>query len=226
MLTVKQKLDELGYAVVENVFDHEACDQMANEMDCVAATSGRRQGGVRDLFTRALRMRMLVRDHRMRSLVEPVITDKAFAVRAIFFHKTAYANWAVSWHRDLTIAVKEKASVPGFGPWSFKDGVVHVQPTEQVLASMLTIRIHLDAATERNGALWVMPGTHRLAIGVDRPSGLPSCVCEVGRGGVVAMRPLLWHKSAKASVAGHRRVIHIEFAAASLPGPLEWREQW
>jgi hypothetical protein len=36
------------------------------------------------------------------------------------------------------------------------------------------------------------------------------------------MRPLLLHASASARVPGHRRVIHLEYAAESLPDGLEW----
>ncbi len=38
------------------------------------------------------------------------------------------------------------------------------------------------------------------------------------------MRPLLLHASSAASVPLHRRVIHLEFAAAMLPLGLEWHE--
>ncbi len=36
------------------------------------------------------------------------------------------------------------------------------------------------------------------------------------------MRPLLLHASASGTNPGHRRVIHLEYAAVSLPGGLEW----
>jgi len=33
-------------------------------------------------------------------------------VKAILFDKTPSMNWYVTWHQDLTIAVKEKIEVP------------------------------------------------------------------------------------------------------------------
>ena len=36
------------------------------------------------------------------------------------------------------------------------------------------------------------------------------------------MRPLLLHASNAAKSPGHRRVVHLEFAAATLPGGAEW----
>lgn len=67
-------------------------------------------------------------------------------VRAILFDKTADNNWAVPWHQDRTIAVRARHDVPGFGPWSLKAGVVHVEPPFEIIEGMITIRAHLDEA--------------------------------------------------------------------------------
>jgi hypothetical protein len=50
-------------------------------------------------------------------------------------------------------------------------------------------------------------------------------VCEVRRGGVVTMCPLLLHASAKSATPGHRRVIHVEYACDDLPEGLEWNNR-
>jgi len=46
--------------------------------------------------------------------------------------------------------------------------------------------------------------------------------CLTARGGALLMRPLLLHASSPARVPGHRRVLHLEFAAEPLPAGLEW----
>jgi hypothetical protein len=53
---------------------------------------------------------------------------------------------------------------------------------------------------------------------------LSEVVCTVGLGGVVAMCPLTLHASAASQAVGHRRVIHIEYAAAELPDGLQWHQ--
>jgi hypothetical protein len=68
----------------------------------------------------------------------------------------------VAWHQDLTIAVNSQVDIPGFVPWSTKDGIPHFQSPVGLLEQMLTVRLHLDDADERNGASKVLPGTHRL----------------------------------------------------------------
>lgn len=161
-------------------------------------------------------------------LVEPVLGRNAHPVRALFFDKMAEANWPVLWHQDLTIAVDRRLDLEDFGPWSVKAGVVHVEPPVEVLQSMLAIRLHLDESGEDNGPLRVLPGTHAMGrLRRDRITELRAeiaeHVCVAPIGAALLMRPLLLHASSPARVPSHRRVVHIEFAAAGiLPKPLDW----
>ena len=136
------------------------------------------------------------------------------------------ANWKVPWHQDLTIEVRKKLDVSGFGPWSTKAGVVHVQPPASTLENMLAVRIHLDDCDESNGPLRVIPGSHRLgrltSEQILRIAAQPAVRCTVPAGGVMLMRPLLVHASSACRDPRHRRVIHLEFAAGALPAGLEW----
>jgi ectoine hydroxylase-related dioxygenase (phytanoyl-CoA dioxygenase family) len=105
--------------------------------------------------------------------------------------------------------------------------VTHVQPPVEILERMLSIRLHLDAADETNGGLWVAPGSHLLgrlpaseAARVARARG--QHLCSVAAGDALLFRPLLVHASRKATSPRSRRIIHLEFAGVSLPEPLTW----
>jgi ectoine hydroxylase-related dioxygenase (phytanoyl-CoA dioxygenase family) len=140
----------------------------------------------------------------------------------------AEANWKVPWHQDLTIEVRERIDMPGFGPWSVKGGVAHVQPPVSLLEQMLAVRIHLDDSTAENGPLRVIPGSHRAGrLTVEEMLELREkhgeVALSVARGGVILMRPLLAHASSAAERPTNRRVVHLEFAAGELPGGLRWR---
>ena len=170
----------------------------------------------------------LANNRRIRQILELILGRDHYAVRALLFDKTADANWKVAWHQDLTIAVRERRDVPGFGPWSTKAGVVHVQPPLPVLEHMLAVRLHFDECGLANGPLRVLPGSHRAGkIPEGEISSWPHRVseeiCLVPRGGALLMRPLVLHASSTAMEPTHRRVIHIEYASSSLPGGLEWR---
>ena len=58
-------------------------------------------------------------------------------MRALFFDKTPGANWPVLWHQDLTIAVAEQHDLEGWGPWSTKADVPHVQPPVPILVPIM-----------------------------------------------------------------------------------------
>jgi ectoine hydroxylase-related dioxygenase (phytanoyl-CoA dioxygenase family) len=50
-------------------------------------------------------------------------------------------------------------------------------------------------------------------------------VCEVEKGGIMIMKPLLFHASNKTTNNQKRRVIHIELSNQDLPTPLKWSEK-
>jgi hypothetical protein len=58
--------------------------------------------------------------------------------------------------------VADRLDVSGYGPRTRKAGVRHVQPPVGVLDGRLSMGIHPDDCGERNGALRVPPGTHKL----------------------------------------------------------------
>lgn len=152
---------------------------------------------------------------------------KARVVRGIYFDKHRDANWKVAWHQDVTIAVREKTEVEGFGPWSIKAGITHVQPPVWVLERMLALRLHLDYADLTNGALHVLSGSHKYGrlSARDIQTMKEKCrvvTCPVPAGGVMLMRPLLLHASSAATHPRRRRVLHLEYSASELPGGLAW----
>ncbi len=162
--------------------------------------------------------------------MESVLGEPARVVRGIYLDKHKDANWKVAWHQDLTIAVKERKDVEGYGPWSMKAGIQHVQPPVRTLENMLAVRVHLDDADESNGALRVVPGSHlhgRLnAEEIQALRAKSEAVgCPMKRGDVMLLRPLLLHASSVATQPEHRRVLHFEYAAGELDEGLEWYEE-
>jgi hypothetical protein len=164
----------------------------------------------------------LARSERLLALVRPHLPAEPFPVRAIYFDKSAETNWLVPWHQDLTLALRAPATVPGFGPWSEKEGIPHVQPPVELLEQMLTVRLHLDDADETNGALRVLPGSHRLGrltsprIQELRSTGT-EVLCSAAAGAALLMRPLLLHASGRSTSPRHRRILHLEYAAFAYP---------
>jgi ectoine hydroxylase-related dioxygenase (phytanoyl-CoA dioxygenase family) len=226
-MKLDKEIKENGFAIVSSVIPMDAVDHLLQVL--APLKLGAHRGGVRNLLRISPEVQELARSSSIYVLIEPIVGRDAFPVRSILFDKTPDANWKVAWHQDLTIAVRERRSVQGFGPWSEKEGVVHVQPPVAVLEEMLTVRVHLDDCGLENGPVRVIPGSHRS--GRLNPESIedwcrkqPAEACVVPRGGVLVMRPLLLHASLQAVSPAHRRVIHLEYAASTLPGGLEWHE--
>lgn len=216
-----QRFELDGYAIVADAVPQQLLGDLATALDADRA-------GTRNLLNIPI-VRQLATSESVRRLVEPILGTDAFAVRAILFNKLPGANWKVTWHQDCVVAVRERKDVPGWGPWSVKDSVLHVRPRAEVLERMLAVRVHLDDCGEQNGPLRVLPGSHRRGLLSDAEIlGLPkegAVTCAVPRGDAILMRPLLLHASSPATTATNRRVVHIEFAADDLPDGVEWHER-
>ena len=186
-----------------------------------AERAGIRLHGVKELRT------LLANYGILGALAAGQLGERCRPVRAILFDKTTATNWALGWHQDRTIVVCERIETPGFGPWTVKAGLIHVAPPPNLLAGMLTMRVHLDDVPDTNAPLLIAPGSHRVGrIGesevdaiVER-CGTTACLAEAGDVWLYAT-PIL-HASAAAYAPTRRRVLQVDFAAIDLPGTLEW----
>jgi len=223
-----QRVEAHGFALVPSVLDAAWIERLLAAIEHAdPELQFRRRGGLRHVASRVPAVAELAASLQIRDLVEPVLSSEAHLARSLLFDKTAAANWNVAWHQDLTLAVRKRVEVPGYTAWSVKDGVPHVQPPDEVLQRMLAVRIHLDDCGPENGALRVLPGSHREGRlsddDIDRwRSNVPEVLCTARAGDVLLMRPLLLHASSAAVSPAHRRVLQFEFGAGPLPAGLHW----
>ena len=218
-----------GYCLVKNAIE---IDKVSSIVDDLKIFENELNNfGIRDLMNKIPSIRDLAMSPVLLDLSKNILGELSKPVRAVFFDKNPDSNWNVAWHQDTSIAVKRKVDVQGFGPWSEKQGVVHVEPPENYLANMLTLRIHLDHANSETGVLRVLPGTHKMGrlksneiLAIVEKSENNIVECEANPGDVLLMNPLLFHSSRKAVKPSHRRIIHIEYSAMTLPQSLEWYE--
>ena len=219
---MKWEIEHHGVALIRNLIDMPTRDAVISALGAIT-TAGRR--GLLGVPVVA----ELARSPQIVGLIRPHLPAEPIPVRAIYFDKSPDANWFVGWHQDLTIALRARTEVPGFGLWTVKDGIPHVQPPVELLEQMLTVRLHLDDADASNGALRVLPGLHRSGIlssgRMDELAASQSEVlCAAAAGDVLLMRPLLLHASSRSKSERRRRVLHIEYAGFTLPAGLNWHE--
>lgn len=159
--------------------------------------------------------------------VMAVLGEEFGLVRGLYFDKPPGNSWALPWHKDLTIAVKEpRGEGSQFTRPTCKAGVPHVEAPVEVLQKMLTARIHLDEVTNENGPLRVVSGSHHTGKTLRLDDGAIRTIL-VAAGDVLLMRPLMAHCSNRsaADTLRHRRILHLEFAAdQNLPEGYQWYE--
>jgi ectoine hydroxylase-related dioxygenase (phytanoyl-CoA dioxygenase family) len=228
----KQEITEKGFTVIEQVFPNSDIEAIINTIE-QADTSKDTFRKTADLF--AIRqflkeipqVHSLIFTEQLNTIINTLFSNDYFVVKSIYFDKPGESNWFVAYHQDLTISVDKKVEVKGFGPWSVKQNQYAVQPPITILESNFTIRIHLDDTDEKNGALRVIPGSHLK--GIYRPETIDwsketEVSCNVAKGAIMVMRPLLLHASSRTTNNKKRRVIHIEFSNQKLPESLCWSE--
>lgn len=216
-----------GFALLKAVVPAPQIEQL---IDGVEETRNEKAApGLRNMLKRCSSIRTFANSSVAFRIAEEILGVAPLPVRAILFDKTPASNWYVTWHQDLNIPVKNRVDSERYGPWSIKDGILHVQPPASILEQMVSLRIHLDACSEANGAIKFIPGSHLAGIldpdqlGQLRDNHVP-VVCSAERGDIIAMRPLILHSSNVAETPDHRRVLHLEYAGTALPPGMEWGE--
>lgn len=207
-------MNDAGYWIEENVISHELCASILESLSCNLARRSR--AGARNLMTNPT-VAAAANDVGLLRLARRLLGEGAVPFRATLFEKSDKVNWLVAWHQDTALPLTAPNASPEWGPWSKKAGLLYAHAPSWALARILALRIHLDDSTRENGPLKVIPGSHLLGVLSDKEvSGIvrrqEKVECEVGRGGVLAMRPMLIHASSKARSDEKRRVLHIEYA--------------
>ncbi len=223
-----------GFFLVKEALENSEVETLLAEFSSLVDYQVTRQGrsyATRNLLKELAVVQKLATSQKILALVNPLVGENAFPVRAILFDKIPEANWYVRWHQDTVIPVAKRIeTLEEFSAWTTKSGIEHVKAPAKVLEKMITIRFHLDDVPHTNGALRVIPQSHRH--GIYQPNEIEEktsseeniTICDCKRGDALLMRPLILHSSSPAKIPTHRRVLHLEYAASKLPGGLVWEQ--
>jgi Phytanoyl-CoA dioxygenase (PhyH) len=234
-MTWRDQLDADGFAILPALAPDAVAATLA-EWDAVTranagnaaflSSTGGPAYGARVALELWPRVVELVRGPAVTEAIREVLGEGAGVVRVLYFDKPPGHSWALPWHKDYSIAVEAHHPSTHFTKPTVKAGVPHVIAPREVLDRMLTVRIHLDDANADNGALRVIPGSHRAYHQKDdEPRDAVTVSCRAGD--ALLMRPLLTHASGHSKPDGHahRRILHLECADDEelLPDDLRWR---
>ena len=216
-------LDGFGFVLGDIELSEEQCDYIATSLPSVAE----QRGGVRGLLSHPTVLQ-LIRHRQLGQFLWSLTGRELVAVAARLLDSAGSSETVPQWHQDRLVAVRERLDVRGYGPWSTRVGVSHVEPPSSVLDQMVVVQVCLDHSVDDGHALRLLPGSHRAGkLTVDAIKHLVETQAPVVRalpkGSLVVMRPLLLHAtSAAATPSQHYRVLQIEFAPPEAITPLQW----
>ncbi len=229
-------LERFGYRIIRDVASPAECERIGSEIAAILGSEAtnrieNREGSIvggRNLIEHDALWRPWIANIQLARMIRDYVGPKASVVRILYFDKPPGQGWALSLHRDRTIAVREHHNPPDpFSKPTCKAGVAHVEANEELLTKMLTLRLHLDPMRADNGPLFIVPRSHLMTQngGVEPAAkeGTQTIYCRAGD--VFAMRPLLSHGSYATDPATslRRRVLHLELAPRdALPAPYQW----
>lgn len=213
-------LDSTGYAHFPRAFESAGLLQLLAAHD--NGQAGKRISNCESLST------WLSRSPKLTGLLGKIGHAQSRPVRAILFDKGPTTNWALGWHQDRTICVKRRVETEGYGPFTTKAGLVHVEPPFELIERMTTIRFHLDPVDDSNAPLRIAVGSHKMGKisageveAIARRSDVVACHAEAGDAWVYST-PILHSSERSRSVDHRRRVLQVDFSPDSLAGKLEW----
>ncbi|KRD59769.1 phytanoyl-CoA dioxygenase [Flavobacterium sp. Root935] len=225
-----------GFTIINNVYAEKEIDKLIslienktkNDSDNATFRKSQDLFAIRQFHKEIPEILDFIFNENLKKIIESNFGKGYFITKSIYFDKPEKSNWFVAYHQDLTISVDQKIEVENFENWTLKQNQFAVQPPKEILEDNFTIRIHIDKTTKNNGALKVINNSH--SKGILRIENLnfeteKETICEVEKGGIMIMKPLLFHASNKTTNNERRRVIHIEFSRQQLPEGLDWSEK-
>ncbi|MEN2401588.1 phytanoyl-CoA dioxygenase family protein [Flavobacterium sp. MC2016-06] len=223
-----------GFTIIDNVYNENEIEQIIslientteNKAENTTFRKSQDLFAIRQFHKEIPETLDFIFNQNLKDIIEDTFGKGYFITKSIYFDKPEKSNWFVAYHQDLTISVDKKIEIENFENWTVKQNQFAVQPPKEILENNFTIRIHIDKTTKENGALKVINNSH--SKGIFRVENLEienETICEVEKGGIMIMKPLLFHASNKTTNNERRRVINIEFSNQQLPKGLNWSEK-
>ena len=230
------EINSEGFVIIENVYNDNEIEKIITEIEKITANKFKNPTfrksenlfAIRQFHKEIPETLNFIFNNNLKEIIKLNFGENYFITKSIYFDKPKNSNWFVAYHQDLTISVNKKIEIDKFQNWTTKQNQFAVQPPREILDNNFTIRIHIDKTTHKNGALKVFNKSHKKGIVKIESFDInkeKETICEIDKGGIMIMKPLLFHASNKTTNNKRRRVIHLEFSNQPLPNEIEWSEK-
>jgi hypothetical protein len=221
----RRAYDRDGYVVVPGVFPAEELEAIDREIDRLLAEPGNDAGGIHPTWIfqvarRSEMARQFAEDERLLALIEDIVQPGIAVHSTKLVPKPPHSDDVCHWHQDDAFYLKPD------DPDTFS-------------RTRMSVWVPLQDADERNGGLWVVPGSqewglqdyHMVDTGqcrkvVDRETYAEehAIPLRVQAGSVVLFSAMLWHHSKNNQTDRVRRAFIVSYQEATVPRGAG--EQW
>lgn len=226
-LTTEQRhlYQEQGFVRVPGVFPEVELDAIDREIDRLLPEaedrSGRKPGWMHQLGQRSEVMQAFAEDERTLTLIEDIVRPGIAIHTAKLVAKPPHYAEVCHWHQDEAFYLKPD------------------DPATRS-ATRMSVWVPLQDADERNGCLWVVPGSHQWGLEDYHLAESGQCIRVIDReayanehaipvpviaGDVVLFSAWLWHHSKGNQTDRVRRAFIISYQEATVMrgGGQEWK---
>jgi hypothetical protein len=215
-----QDLDTRGVLRVPAALDDDSLSLLWSQVQptTAAGTVANRSGvyGARALLIARPRLRQLLAELHLDDVAAHALGGPGFPIDALFFDKNSEINWAVPAHQDVVVPVPSSVTAASVRNLRTRHGATYGEPPVHVLEELVAIRVHFDDSTTASGGLCVLPGSHSRGRWSETnlrhipPEAFRHYDCSLGD--LLLMKPLVVHRSPRATRPVRRRVLHLLYA--------------
>lgn len=211
-LEERHEYEERGFVVVPDVFPLDQLDALDREIERILARPGADEvspGWILQLGLRSEVTRAFIEDKRILHLIEDIVTPGIAVYSAKLTAKMPHSDEVCHWHQDDAYYKRHSDSETRMSVW-----------------------VPFQDSDERNGCLWVVPGSHRwgfqshghmdygqcrTAMNPDELDLSGAIPVRVRAGAAVLFSALTWHSSQGNRTDRVRRAFIISYQEATVP---------
>ena len=218
-----QTYDEQGFVILDNVFSPADVTALNNEIERLMPehgdTTANRPGWILQIGLRSELISSFARDERILSLIEDIVRPGIAVHSAKLVTKVPHSDIICHWHQDEAFYTKPD------------DPKTHSK-------TRMSIWVPLQDATEANGCMWVVPGSHRWGLQDYEIVDYGACIRKLSpeeyanehaipvplpAGSMLLFHGMLWHHSKGNSTDHARYAFIVSYQEASV---LSETAQW
>src|SRR6266540_335736 len=218
MAEERRVYDEQGYVVIPGVFPPAELEAIDRDIDRLLVEPGNDAGGIHPTWIfqvarKSEMARQFAEDERLLALIEDIVQPGIAIHSTKLVPKPPHSNDICHWHQDDAYYIKPD------DPNTFSK-------------TRMSVWVPLQDAHERNGGLWVVPGSHQWGLEsshmvdtgqcrkvIDREAYAEehSIPLRVSAGSVVLFSAMLWHHSKNNQTDRVRRAFIVSYQEATVP---------